>query len=380
MVIEYNMNIGIGQTSSAELEVIRTMKGERDVELLNKRFDFRSDTVTVPTQEMREAMYTAEVGDDVLGEDPTINHLERLAAKKVGKEAALFVTSGTQGNLVAILTHTKRGDEVLMESEAHIYYYEVGGMAALGGVIPRLIQGSAGIITPDALNEALRGENIHFPTPSLLCIENSHNRAGGTIWSPAQVEAVAAVARERGLQVHMDGARVFNAAIAQNCRVSELVAPVDSVMFCLSKGLGAPVGSILAGSAEFIERARKWRKMIGGGMRQAGILAAAGIVALESMIERLSDDHALALKIGTHLAGIPHIVVDLEQLKTNIVRVEVDPEWGTAEKLVQGLAAEEILAAGSGPQTVRFVTHKDVGELDVAKLVDTVKRIMEGRT
>ncbi len=348
------------------------------MELLNKSFDFRSDTVTVPTQEMREAMYTAEVGDDVLGEDPTIQRLERLAAEKVGKEAALFVTSGTQGNLIAVLTHTKRGDEVLMESEAHIYYYEVGGMAALGGVIPRLIPGSAGIITPDALRKALRVENIHYPTPSLLCIENTHNRAGGTIWSPEQVKAVAEVAHERGLMVHMDGARVFNAAIAQNCDVSELVAPVDSVMFCLSKGLGAPVGSILAGSKEFIRQARKCRKMLGGGMRQAGVIAAAGVVALERMTERLVDDHALAWKIGQAISVIPHLKVDLERLKTNIVLVEVDSAWGTADKLVEALQMAEVLAAGSGPQTVRFVTHKDVGELDGLKLVETLTRIMRG--
>lgn len=341
-----------------------------------KKFDFRSDTVTMPTPEMREAMYGAEVGDDVVGEDPTLQKLEHLAAEKVGKEAALFVTSGTQGNLVAVLTHTKRGDEVLMESEAHIYYYEVGGMAALAGVIPRLIPGNAGVITPDALRQALRGENIHFPNPTLLCIENSHNRAGGTIWTPEQIKDVAVAARERGLHVHMDGARLFNAAIAQNCDASELAAPVDSVMFCLSKGLGAPVGSILAGSTEFIKRARKWRKMIGGGMRQAGILAAAGIVSLESMTERLSDDHALALELGQSLSRIQHLTVDLERLQTNIVLVEVDPAWGTAEKLVKTLAAEEILASDFGPQTVRFVTHKDVGKVDVEKLVDALKRLM----
>lgn len=348
------------------------------MERLDKKYDFRSDTITVPTQEMREAMYKAEVGDDVLGEDPTIRHLEQLAAEKAGKEAALFVTSGTQGNLVAVLTHTKRGDEVLMESEAHIYYYEVGGIAALGGVIPRLIQGNAGVITPAALSNVWRGENIHFPTPSLLCIENSHNRAGGAIWTLKQVEEISEAARERGLRVHMDGARLFNAAIAQNCRVSELAAPVDSVMFCLSKGLGAPVGSILAGSTEFINRARKYRKMLGGGMRQAGVLAAAGIVALENMTERLVDDHSLALKIGQALSDIEHLSIDLERLKTNIILTVVDPDWGTAEKLVQALKKEEILAASSGPQTVRFVTHKDVGEPEADKLVDALKRIMEG--
>ena len=373
-------NVGIAFFLTDECNFAELIGKEREkiVEHLYKRFDFRSDTVTVPTQEMREAMYKAEVGDDVLEEDPTIQYLEQLAAEKVGKEAALFVTSGTQGNLVAVLTHTKRGDEVLMESEAHIYYYEVGGIAALGGVIPRLIQGSAGVITPDALSNVWRGVNIHFPTPSLLCIENSHNRAGGAIWTPKQVEDISKVAREHGLHVHMDGARVFNAAIAQNCKVSELIAPVDSVMFCLSKGLGAPVGSILAGSTEFIHRARKYRKMLGGGMRQAGVLAAAGIVALENMTERLADDHSLALKIGQALSDIEHLSIDLERLKTNIILVVVDPDWGTAEKLVQALKKEEILAASSGPQTVRFVTHKDVGELDAEMLVTALKRIMGG--
>ena len=338
--------------------------------------DFRSDTVTWPTAAMREAMAQAEVGDDVYGEDPTLRRLEEVAAAKVGKEAALFVTSGTQGNLVSVLTHTRRGDEVLLESESHIYYYEVGGMSALAGVIPRLIRGEAGVITPEALKQALRGENIHFPKPTLLCIENTHNRAGGTVWTPEQIRAIVAAAHTAGLKVHMDGARVFNAAVAQGLDVRELTAPVDSVMFCLSKGLGAPVGSILAGSQEFIARARKWRKMLGGGMRQAGVLAGAGLVALESMVERLADDHALAKKIGQALTRVPGLHVALDRLQTNIVLVEVDPAWGNAEKFLGALKAEGVLATDFGPQTVRLVVHKDVGQAEAEKLIVVVKKIM----
>ena len=338
--------------------------------------DFRSDTVTWPTAAMREAMAQAEVGDDVYGEDPTLRRLEEVAAAKVGKEAALFVTSGTQGNLVSVLAHTQRGDEVLLESESHIYYYEVGGMSALAGVIPRLIRGEAGVIKPEALKQALRGENIHFPKPTLLCIENTHNRAGGTVWTPEQVQAIVEAAHSAGLKVHMDGARVFNAAVAQGLDVRDLTAPVDSVMFCLSKGLGAPVGSILAGSQEFVARARKWRKMVGGGMRQAGVLAAAGLVALESMVERLADDHALAKKIGQALAGMPGLHVALDRLQTNIVLVELDPAWGTAEKFLRLLKAQGLLATDFGPQTVRLVVHKDVGEAEVEKLIRAVQNIM----
>ncbi|MHB1653407.1 MAG: low-specificity L-threonine aldolase [Desulfitobacteriaceae bacterium] len=338
--------------------------------------DFRSDTVTLPTPEMRRAMAEAEVGDDVYGEDPTLLKLERVAAERVGKEAALFVTSGTQGNLVAVLSHTQKGDEVVLEAESHIYYYEVGGMSVLGGVIPRTITGKAGVITPETLGQALRGENIHFPRTTLLCIENTHNRAGGTIWTPEQVKAIAKAGHEAGLKIHMDGARVFNAAVAQGVGVEELVGPVDSVMFCLSKGLSAPVGSILAGSKEFIVRARKWRKMLGGGMRQAGILAAAGLVALETMVERLAEDHALAKRIGEELAKVPYLMVDMERLQTNIVLAEIALEWGNSEKLLQGLREEGVLANDFGPQTVRFVVHKDIGTQDAERLITALNKVM----
>jgi threonine aldolase len=338
--------------------------------------DFRSDTVTVPTPKMREAMFNAQVGDDVLGEDPTILELERLAAEKVGKEAALFCTSGTQGNLVAVLTHTRRGDEVLLEAESHIYYYEVGGISALGGVIPRPITGQAGVISPEALRAAIRPADIHYPNPSLFCLENSHNRGGGAIWTPEQITAVAEVAKEGGLKVHMDGARLFNSAVSQKRDVQEFVAPVDSVMFCLSKGLGAPAGSMLAGSREFINQARKWRKMLGGGMRQAGILAAAGIVAMESMVERLEQDHQRARRIGEELAAIPGLKVNLDGLKTNIVLVQIDPEWGNAKKLLAALKEKGVLASEFGPHKVRFVTHKEVNDLEADILVQSVREIM----
>ena len=338
--------------------------------------NFRSDTVTLPTAEMREAMAQAEVGDDVYGEDPSVNRLEALAAAKVGKEAALFVTSGTQGNLVAVLAHTQKGDEVLLEKESHIYYYEVGGMSALGGLIPRLLDSEGGIFSAGAVRKALRGDNIHFPRTSLLCLENTHNRAGGTYWTPAQVAEVAAAAKEAGLRVHVDGARIFNAAVAQGVDVRELTAPVDSVQFCLSKGLGAPVGSMVAGSKEFIARARKWRKMLGGGMRQAGVLAAAGIIALEKMVDRLAEDHALARKIGRELAQISGLKVDLERLQTNIVVAAVHPAWGTAQELLDKLREHGILATDFGPQKVRLVTHEDVGEEDAAKLISALKEIM----
>lgn len=353
-------------------------KGDRNLNQFGMS-DFRSDTVTLPTEAMRKAMAEAVVGDDVYGEDPTLSRLEAEAAARMGKEAALFVTSGTQGNLVAVLTHTKKGDEVLLEVESHIYYYEAGGMSALGGVIPRLIQGEAGVIVPEALQMALREENIHFPKPTLVCIENTHNRAGGTVWTPEQVKALAETAHSAGLKVHMDGARVFNAAVALGVEVQELVAPVDSVMFCLAKGLGAPVGSLLAGSKEFIAEARKWRKMLGGGMRQAGVLGAAGLVALREMVVRLADDHALARRIGNELAEIPGVKVNQERLQTNIILVEVSREWGDSGKLLQKLKGEGILGNAFSPQTVRFVVHKDVGQEDAERLLAAVRKVMSRR-
>lgn len=253
-------------------------------------------------------MENAEVGDDVYQEGPTINQLEKLAAAKAGKGAALFVPSGTMGNLIAALTHCQRSEEVILGAESHINYYEVGGISAVAGVIPSAIPGdNKGNLTPQAVEKALREENIHYPETSLICLENTHNRAGGTIVSPQITEEVYQLAHQRNIQGHLDGARIFNAALALNPEPAVLTKDVDSVMFCLSKGLGAPVGSILAGSRKFIEKARKQRKMLGGGMRQAGILAAAGIIALEKMVERLEEDHKNARILGEGLSIIDGI-------------------------------------------------------------------------
>jgi len=255
-----------------------------------KIIDLRSDTITLPTEEMRQAMYEAEVGDDVFGEDPTVNRLEELAAQMVGKEAALFTPSGTMSNLIAVLTHTHPSDEIILGSEAHMLWYEVGGASALGGVIMRtILNDDDGQMELSTVEAVIRARNIHFPQTTLLCLENTHNRCGGAVLTPDYTSAIAGLAHQRGLSVHLDGARIFNAAVASGVPASELVKTADSVCFCVSKGLSAPVGSLLCGSQEFVEKARKWRKMVGGGMRQAGVIAAAGVIALQKMVDRLAE-------------------------------------------------------------------------------------------
>jgi len=285
--------------------------------------DLRSDTVTLPTDEMLEAMRNAELGDDVYREDPTVNRLEELAAKKMGKDAALLTTSGTQANLVSAMSQTTRGDEVILETEAHMYYYEVGAFSALGGLIPRFVKGHMGVMSPRDIEQVLRPPNIHFPPTSLICIENTHNRAGGTIWPPSNIKEVSDLAKTHGLRVHMDGARIFNAAVASGLDVREFTRHVDTLMFCLSKGLSAPIGSIVVGEQAFVDRARRYRKMLGGGMRQAGIIAAAGIIAIEKMVDRLRDDHVNAKTLATGLSKIPGITVDTARVQTNIVVYDV---------------------------------------------------------
>jgi threonine aldolase len=286
--------------------------------------DLRSDTFTQPTGKMRDAMANAPVGDDVFEEDPTVNRLEGLAASMVGKEAALFVVSGTMGNLVATLTHTRPGDEVILGANSHIYGYEVGGMARIGGLMPRVVDDSEGVIRPEQVLKALRGDNIHYAPTSLVCMENSHNMSGGRVTDVKETRALAEAVHEKGLKLHMDGARVFNAAAALGVEVTELTKPVDSVMFCLSKGLSAPVGSILAGDREFVARARKFRKILGGGMRQAGVIAAAGIIALEDMVDRLREDHARAKRLAKELAGIPGVSVIESNYQTNILLIDIE--------------------------------------------------------
>ncbi|MDD5289355.1 MAG: low-specificity L-threonine aldolase, partial [Dehalococcoidales bacterium] len=292
-----------------------------------KIIDLRSDTITHPTVAMRRAMSEAEVGDDVFGEDPTVNRLEAMSAQKMGKEAALFTTSGTMSNLLAVLTHTRHGNEIILGSEAHMFWYEVGGAAALGGVVMRTAPNdSNGQIALDDIEKTIRPKgNIHYPETTLLCLENTHNRCGGAVLTPEYTSQAAQLAHSYGVKVHMDGARIFNAAIALGVSADKLTKDVDSVSFCLSKGLSAPVGSLLCGSKEFIERARKWRKMIGGGMRQAGVLAAAGIVALETMIDRLAEDHANARRLADGLVRIPGITLAQEKVPTNILMFDLSP-------------------------------------------------------
>jgi len=342
-----------------------------------KKIDLRSDTVTLPTDEMRKAMENAEVGDDVYQEDPTINQLEKLAATKVGKEAAIFVPSGTMGNLIAVLTHCQRAEEVILEAGSHMYYYEVGGISAVAGVIPRLIEGDKGILNLQKIKSIFREENIHYPKTTLICLENTHNKAGGTIVSPQITEEICQLAHQRNIQVHLDGARIFNAAIALNLEPAVLTKDVDSVMFCLSKGLGAPVGSILAGSRKFIEKARKQRKMLGGGMRQAGILAAAGIIALEKMVERLEEDHKNARILGEGLSSIKRIRVDLETVQTNMVYFNLQESGMDTFQFLSKLAKYNILGAPRPPTKVRLVTHYGITKEDIFTTIMAIKNIIK---
>lgn len=335
--------------------------------------DLRSDTVTQPSQAMRQAMYEAPVGDDVYGEDPSVRRLEELMAQETGKEAALYVTSGTQGNLVALLTHCQRGAEVIMEEEAHIFFYEVGGLAALGGLLPVRVKGHQGALTPAGVRQAIRSDNIHYPATGLVCLENTHNRAGGTVMTVEQIQAVAAVAHEADLPVHMDGARLYNAAVALGRPVADLAAPVDTVSICMSKGLGAPVGSVLCGSRAFIRRARKYRKMVGGGLRQAGILAAAGIYAVTHNVERLAADHANARFLATGLLQIPGITVDMSTVQTNIVIADVAGTGLTAAEFAGRLLQQGAKVNATGAHTVRFVTHLNITREDCSRALQLVQ-------
>jgi len=331
--------------------------------------------VTLPTDEMLEAIRTAELGDDVYGEDPTVNRLEELAAEKMGKEAALLTTSGTQANLVSVLSQTKRGDEVILEADAHMYYYEVGAFSALGGLIPRLVRGREGVMSSEDIQAALRPPNIHFPPTSLICIENSHNRAGGTVWSPSQMKNVFDLAKNHGLRVHLDGARIFNAAVAQNLGVREFTRYVDTLMFCLSKGLSAPIGSLAVGDHEFIDRARRYRKMLGGGMRQAGVIAAPGIIAIEKMVDRLKDDHANAKLLARGLGKIEGISLDPAHVQTNIVLYDVTGLGVSAAEWVAKMNESGVKAGAQEGGQVRMVTHRGIEGEDIEHALDVAENV-----
>jgi threonine aldolase len=336
--------------------------------------ELRSDTFTLPTESMRAAMAAAEVGDDVWDEDPTIHRLQRRAAEMVGKEASLFVPSGTMGNLCALLSHTQAGEEVILEGESHIFHSEVAGASVVGGLQLRPLETEDGRLQPEQVRRALREPDIHQPRTGLLCLENTHNRKGGTCLSPAQTRALCAVAHEAGFPVHLDGARVFNASVAQGIDARELTAPVDSVMFCLSKGLSAPVGSMLAGSRDFIERARRMRKMLGGGMRQAGVVAAAGLCALNEMVDRLADDHANARRLAEGLMGIPGVDIDLAKAETNMVFGDCHPPL-TATAFIDRCREVGVLLDQASIYRWRMVTHRGVALEDVDYAIEAVRRI-----
>ena len=336
--------------------------------------DLRSDTLTLPTPEMREAMAQAEVGDDVWEEDPTVKRLEAMAAGRLGQEAGLFVASGTMGNLVSVVSHTQAGQEVVLDLDSHIFNYEVAGSAVIGSVQMRPVKTERGFLTPEQVREALRPSNVHIPPTGLVCLENTHNRHGGTCCAPEEIGAVAAVAHGAGVPVHLDGARIFNAAVALRREPREFARDVDSVTFCVSKGLGAPVGSVVCGSRDFIARARRVRKMVGGGMRQAGVIAAAGIVALETMVDRLAEDHANARRLAAGIAKLPGLRVDLASVQTNIVIFGVERPRGT-EELVAGCAARKVKIHAIGPTSIRCVTHKDVDAEDIERALDALREL-----
>ncbi len=337
--------------------------------------DLRSDTVTLPTEAMRDAMHDAEVGDAMRGDDPTLNRLEILAAEKIRKAAAIFVPSGTMGNLVCLLSHTRPGDEVIFEADAHAYYYEAGGFAAVAGLAARPVHGRYGLMAPEDIEAAIRPASPYFPPPRLLCLENTHNRGFGNAIRPEEMEAMAAVARRHGLSVHLDGARIFNAAVALGVDVGELTRHADSVQFCLSKGLSAPVGSIVAGSAEFIERARKMRKLVGGDLRQSGVLAAAGILALNDMIDRLAEDHHHAALLAEGLKSVPHLTVQLPPVPTNMVFSDTSELGLSAAEFLERMRLRGILCTSQGPYRVRMVTHRHISIAQVDQAVAAARQV-----
>lgn len=343
-----------------------------------KTIDLRSDTITQPTRAMREAMANAAVGDDVFGEDPTVNRLEILAAEMSGKEKALFVASGTMANLICQMSHCSRGDEMILGDQSHIFYYEQGGSAAIGGIHSRTLPNRKnGTLDLNEVESAIRGDNIHFPRTVLLALENTHNRCNGSPLDPDYMAAASRLAKTHGLSLHVDGARIFNAAVCLQSSVKELVAGADSVSFCLSKGLSAPVGSMVCGSSDFIDRARRIRKVLGGGMRQAGILAAAGILALTQMVDRLEEDHANARLFAEGIAGLGGIMVNPDDIRTNIVFFDIDPvKVMPADRLVRELEKSGIRLIQLGSCRLRAVTHRMVERADIEKALMILKKVI----
>jgi len=343
--------------------------------------DIRSDTVTRPTPAMRRAMSEAEVGDDVFGDDPTLRRLEERIAALTGKEAALYVVSGTMGNQLAIRSQTSHGDEIVLDKRCHIYDYECGAASAISGVQTYTIESDRGRFDPAAItHRAARGENDHFPPPTLLCLENTHHRSGGAVVPLESMQAAAAAARAKGLRVHLDGARLWNASVATGIAIAKYAAVADTVQMCFSKGLGAPVGSILAGPADVIRRARRFRKMLGGGIRQGGVLAAACLHALDHHVERLADDHARAKRLAEALAGLPGLDVSPDRVDTNMVLVGITDPEDDADHAVARARAEGILVGRMDTRIVRLALHLDVDDAKLARVIDVLRRVLSVST
>jgi threonine aldolase len=342
-----------------------------------KTIDLRSDTVTLPSPRMREAIGRAELGDDVFGEDPTVNALQEMAARRVGKEAGLLVPSGTMGNLVSVLTHCRRGDEVILGDQCHTFIYEAGGIAALGGVHPRtVVNRPDGTLDAQDIERAIRPDDVHFPRTRLICLENTQNRCGGAVLTPEYTAEVAALARRRGLALHLDGARLFHAAVALGVDAAALTRGVDSVSVCLSKGLAAPVGSVVCSSKEFITEARRVRKMLGGGMRQAGVIAAAGLVAFDTMIDRLREDHENARRLALGLATLKGLRIDLARVQTNMLYFDVIAPDVTAEAFIARAGERGVRLLCTGPGRVRAVTHYGVTADDIDQSLQIMQEIL----
>ena len=341
--------------------------------------NLRSDTQTLPTAEMLDAIHNARLGDDTYDEDPTVQEFEAMAARNLGKDAAMLVISGHMGNLCSLMAHAKPGDEVFLDPESHIFYYEAGSMASIAGLMPMPVRAQDGMMNPDDLRASIRSRNMHYPTPRLLCLENTHNRSGGKAMPIERHNELCQVAREHGLAIHLDGARIFNAAIKYGIPASEYAKQVDSVMFCLSKGLSCPLGSVVAGSREFIAQADLCRKRLGGGMRQAGVIAACGIVALEKMIDRLKDDHCNAKALAQGLNEIPGLHVDITGLETNMVYVDHSGSGLSTNEVLTRWKKAGVLVSGRPPRHVRLVTSRHHDQAIIETAVSRIRTAMEVR-
>jgi len=344
---------------------------------MNILIDLRSDTVTRPTPEMRKAMFEAQVGDDVLGEDPTANALQEKAAALLGKEAALFVASGTMGNQLSIKAHTQPGDDVIIEAGGHAMNFEGGSSAVLSSVQFTTIPGTRGVFDADQVEAAIRVEDVHYPVSRLVIVENTHNRGGGTVFPLKNILRIREVATRKGLRLHMDGARLWNACVASGISPREYAAPFDSVSVCLSKGLGCPVGSLVAGSRDFIKRVHRFRKLVGGGMRQIGFLAAAGIYALDHHIDRLEEDHRKAKKLAQGLAGIKNLIIHPEEVETNILFFDVSPAERTAHEVAAALLEKGVRVHPTAKTRIRCVAHLDVSFADIDRAVEIISGVMK---